>query len=101
MKQPTMNKITRAGVVTVMLMVAQGASAFYDASLGRWLNRDPLGESAGPNLYTFVENNPVRFIDPYGLLVFGTYDVGSGLLAVTDEDSGQTQIINADRKSVV
>jgi uncharacterized protein RhaS with RHS repeats len=35
--------------------------------MGRWLTRDPLQEAGGINLYGFVKNNPVNFIDPYGL----------------------------------
>ena len=30
----------------------------------RWLNRDPLGERGGLNLYGYVENNPMSFVDP-------------------------------------
>jgi RHS repeat-associated protein len=36
-------------------------------SQGRWLNRDPLGEVGGINLYGFVLNNGLYFIDPLGL----------------------------------
>ena len=32
----------------------------------RWLNRDPIQEKGGLNLYGFVLNNPVLFIDPFG-----------------------------------
>ena len=42
----------------------------YDAGLGRWLSRDPLENSelkVGPNLYTYVGNNPINLIDPDGL----------------------------------
>jgi RHS repeat-associated protein len=39
----------------------------YDPNLGRWLSRDPLGEQAGPNAYVYVGNEPVGFIDPFGL----------------------------------
>jgi len=39
---------------------------FYDPSPGRWLSRDPAEESGGLNLYGFVGNDPVKFIDPYG-----------------------------------
>ena len=33
---------------------------YYSPSLGRFLNRDPLGEAGGTNLYGFVENDPVN-----------------------------------------
>lgn len=37
------------------------------ASMGQWINRDPIGEAGGLNLYGFVGNNPVKYVDPYGL----------------------------------
>jgi len=40
---------------------------FYVPALGRWLTRDPIEEAGGINLYGFVENNPVNFVDPNGL----------------------------------
>ena len=40
---------------------------FYDPDLGRWLNRDPIGESGGINLYVYVYNDPIRFVDRSGL----------------------------------
>lgn len=42
----------------------------YDAEIGRWLSRDPLQRAElqeGPNLYTYVRNNPVNATDPLGL----------------------------------
>ena len=39
----------------------------YNASLHRWLTRDPLGESAGINLYGYVMNDPLSLIDIFGL----------------------------------
>jgi RHS repeat-associated protein len=40
---------------------------FHAPELGRWLNRDPLGESGGLNLYAFVGNDPLHWLDPWGL----------------------------------
>jgi len=39
----------------------------YDPNLGRWISRDPIGENGGINLYGYVENDPIGFVDPYGL----------------------------------
>jgi len=39
----------------------------YDPSSGRWLIPDPLGFEDGCNLYAYVHNNPLIYIDPYGL----------------------------------
>ncbi|HEY2106109.1 MAG TPA: RHS repeat-associated core domain-containing protein [Candidatus Binataceae bacterium] len=42
----------------------------YDSSLARWLNRDPIGENGGVNLYAYVFNDPFGFVDPLGLACF-------------------------------
>jgi uncharacterized protein RhaS with RHS repeats len=38
---------------------------------------DPAGMIDGPNLYTYARNNPVRFVDPWGLCA----DEGEGEIA--------------------
>jgi RHS repeat-associated protein len=40
---------------------------FYDPNLQRWLNRDPIEESGGLNIYAFAYNNPVSLVDLRGL----------------------------------
>src|SRR5436190_14487701 len=40
---------------------------FYDPNLQRWLNPDPIGESGGVNLYSYVKNDPCDSSDAYGL----------------------------------
>lgn len=39
---------------------------FYSPVLGRWMTKDPLGEIGGINLYAFVGNNPVDYLDLLG-----------------------------------
>ncbi len=41
----------------------------YDAQLGRFLSRDPIGFSGGVNLYEYAGANPSTFADPRGLFV--------------------------------
>jgi RHS repeat-associated protein len=42
---------------------------YYEPNLQRWVNRDPLGELGGVNLFTLTDNNPLNRYDPEGLLV--------------------------------
>jgi RHS repeat-associated protein len=52
----------------------------YDADLGRWLNRDPIGEAGGINLYGYVLNDPVNWLDLFGLAPgdkYGTLDAAA------------------------
>ncbi len=41
---------------------------FYAPGLGRWINRDPLEEAGGTDVYLFVGNNPTNMVDENGLL---------------------------------
>ena len=40
---------------------------YFDHNVGRFLSEDPTGFEAGANFYSYVANNPVRFVDPLGL----------------------------------
>jgi len=44
---------------------------FYSPQLGRWINRDPIEEAGGINLYGFVGNDVVNKIDALGLMSVG------------------------------
>jgi RHS repeat-associated protein len=41
---------------------------FYDPGTGRYLRADPIGLAGGINLFSYTENKPSIWIDPYGLI---------------------------------
>ena len=53
---------------------------YYDPETGRYLSPDPIGLDGGLNLYAYVENDPVNWSDPEGLLgeVITFHPVGWG-----------------------
>jgi RHS repeat-associated protein len=44
---------------------------YYDPSVGRFTQRDPVGYLDGLNRYAYVGNNPINFTDPHGLTAQG------------------------------
>ncbi len=41
---------------------------YYDATIGRFISEDPVGFDGGVNFYAYVSNNPIGYVDPFGLL---------------------------------
>jgi RHS repeat-associated protein len=41
---------------------------YYNPFNGRFINEDLIGLDGGLNCYRFVNNNPIKWIDPYGLI---------------------------------
>ena len=57
----------------------------YDAETGRWTAKDPIGFNGGDvNLYRYVLNNPINWIDSHGLFLPLIADdlIGTGLAGV-------------------
>lgn len=69
MKQ-ILNLFSQYVVVAVLfLAISHQAHAFYEPNQQRWLNRDPIQEKGGINLYQHVYSNPVNLTDPDGRFV--------------------------------
>ena len=58
----------------------------------RFINEDPINFAGGdPNLYAYVSNNPVQWLDPYGLYkIFVCLDTNI-LTVVNDDGQGAYQ----------
>ena len=50
---------------------------YYDPELGQYLTPDPLGTPDGPNPYAYVAFNPLRHVDPDGLVLFAFDGTGN------------------------
>ncbi len=44
------------------------AFRYYSPRMGRWINRDPIGERGGSNLLGFCSNSPATRVDHLGLV---------------------------------
>ena len=50
---------------------------YYDPARGEYLTPDPLGTPDGPNGYSYVRFNPLRYVDPDGLILFAFDGTGN------------------------
>jgi len=40
---------------------------YYDPQIGRFISEDPIGFGGGMKFYSYVKNNPAKYVDPSGL----------------------------------
>jgi RHS repeat-associated protein len=58
---------------------------YYDPKIGRYISSDPIGLEGGVNTYAYVRNNPLRYIDPRGLVPICVTSAGQGFPFDCDE----------------
>ena len=71
---------------------------FYRPDLGRWLNRDPIEETGGANLYVFCANNPCLNYDVDGNMASG---IRQGLLDRIDDLKNRLENIMSSAKECI
>ena len=74
---------------------ARTGHRFHNPDTGRWLNRDPIQEGGGLNVYGFVQNQPSLLFDPDGRaipIVIGGVVITVGALEAAAAAAGLTAI---------
>jgi uncharacterized protein RhaS with RHS repeats len=74
---------------------------YYDPGIQRWINRDPIGERGGNNLYAFVRNAPIASADAFGNEVtMGDITVVGGRTVCDGTGGFVMEIFNHDVDSI-
>jgi RHS repeat-associated protein len=74
---------------------------FYSPNLGRWINRDPIEEDGGFNLFVFSYNNPVNLFDALGTFCTGEWikelEVNVGLPSIYPSAAAYGESVLGDK----
>jgi len=98
---PAVGYVGTLGVETDATGLLFMRNRYYDPTLGRFIQRDPIEfEGDDVNLYRYVENDPLLFVDPSGLYRFRT-DVARNLDRALKQSGKGNKYLNAYATFVV
>jgi RHS repeat-associated protein len=58
---------------------------YYDPETGRYITSDPIGLAGRVNTYTYVLNNPLKYVDPTGLII--STHIGANTRGMSSRDA--------------
>lgn len=67
----------------------------YDPYTGRYLESDPIGVAASLNTYSYVDADPIGYVDPWGLARC-TYSISKHTMTCVSNDGTQKQVVGPD-----
>ena len=73
---------------------------YFDPTLGRFLQTDPLGYKDSMNLYQGMNMNPVNFVDPWGLMNDTAVDRAWAYFRALFSSNSEAQIEKINRQEV-
>ncbi len=83
--------------VTGNLGLLDFGARMYDPEIVRWTVPDPMAEKyPAESPYTFTLNNPVRYVDPFGLDVWEINSDGSIANRIEDDTQDAFYIVDSD-----
>jgi RHS repeat-associated protein len=69
---------------------------YYSPELQRFISKDPIGLLGGINLYSYVANNPINWIDPSGLVGIYGGVVGRVIAPTISVEAGGRVIVGTE-----
>ena len=78
-RAPVHNSRETAKTVVPEFFTVNSGRRFYSPELGRWLNRDPIAEDGGMNVYVYCDNETVSTVDPFGLRFINLGMIGTDI----------------------